>query len=152
MANQNYIRKSATQLVRYKLVNGLDKSATFFKRNMNNIGNVILAICPFAFFMLGQSVYADRGYYAFGGEVVLYIMIPTAAFILKGMAHEQWKPLYIPTPADRFTTYEGGGEYTIEQARLSEMILYMAELEDWFEDEGYVKKPQDDARAPRRDS
>lgn len=150
MANQNYTRKSATQLVRYKLINGLDKSASFLKRNLNNIGNLTLAISPFAFFMIGQYAYADRGYYAFGGEVVLYVAVPAVAFFLKAMAKEQWKPLYIPVPTERFTHYEGDGEYTMEQARIPELILYMAELEDWFEDEGYVQKPQDDARDTRR--
>lgn len=150
MANQNYTRKSATQLVRYKLINGLDRSASFFKRNMDAIANVVLALCPFAFFMLGQYAYADRGYYAVGGEVVLYIAVPSVAFFVKAMAREQWKPLYIPVPAERFTRYEGDGEYTMEQARISELVLYMAELEDWFEAEGYVQKPQDDARGTRR--
>ena len=150
MANQNYTRKSATQLIRYKLINGLDKSASFFKRNMDAIANIVLALCPFAFFMLGQYTYADRGYYAVGGEVVLYIAVPAVAFFVKAMAREQWKPLYIPVPAKRFTHYEGDGEYTMEQARISELVLYMAELEDWFEDEGYVQRPQDDARDIRR--
>lgn len=113
---------------------------------MDAIANIVLALCPFAFFMLGQYVYADRGYYAVGGEVVIYIAIPAVAFFVKAMAREQWKPLYIPVPAERFTHYEGDGEYTMEQARISELVLYMAELEDWFEDEGYVQRPQDDAR------
>lgn len=150
MARQNYTRKSATQLIRYKLINGLDKSAGFVKRNLDNIGNVILAVCPACFFMLGQYVYSERGYFAMGGEVVIYVFVPVFAFILKALAHEQWKPLYIPVPVERFTHYEGGGEYTIEQARISELILYMAELEDWFEDEGYTHKPQDDARVNDR--
>lgn len=40
----------------------------------------------------------------------------------------------IPVPQKRFTEDRGDGEVTIEYARLQELILYMDELEDWFEE------------------
>ena len=44
----------------------------------------------------------------------------------------------IPVPYERFTNvdYENG-KADVEQKRIQEMILYMADLEDWFDRNGY---------------
>lgn len=150
MANQNYTHKKTSHLIMYKLINTSSHLVLFLKRNLDAIGNVILALCPIIFLSVGEYVYSFRGYLAFGSEIALTIIIPAIAFLLKAVAKEQCKPLYIPVPRERLTQYKSNGEYVLDRDRIYEAILYLAELEDWLEDEGYIachQKSSEDASA-----
>lgn len=138
--NRNYTKKNVAQIVKYKIAHSINGGVSFFEHNLNRIGNIILALSPMAFTYVGMICYQDRGYFAYGGEVALYIAVPAIAFLLKAVAHENSKPLFIPVPVERFTSNEGDGEYSIRYDRLDELICYMAELEDWLEDENYTTR------------
>ena len=138
--NRNYTKKNVPQIVKYKIAHSINNGVSFFEHNLNRIGNIILALSPMAFTYVGMVCYQDRGYFAYGGEVALYIAVPVIAFLLKAVAHENNKPLFVPIPAQRFTNNEGDGEYSISNSRIDELICYMAELEDWLYDEGYTSE------------
>ena len=103
------------------------------------IGNALLVIGPFVMLFVGEYVYADRGYWATGGEVALPFL-----FVIVGLALKSYAKVSgtdhsdIPVPYHRFTdvNYENG-QVDVENRRLQEMILYMADLEDWFDRNGY---------------
>ena len=44
-----------------------------------------------------------------------------------------------PIPQERFTEKLPDGEVRLRNDRLQELILYMKDLEDWFENNGYTK-------------
>lgn len=56
-------------------------------------------------------------------------------YILKTYAKRTGKGLSIPKPVKRFTEVSEDGEITIPVDRVEELILYMCDLEDWFEKE-----------------
>lgn len=54
-------------------------------------------------------------------------------YILKTYAKRTGKGLSVPKPVKRFTEVSDDGEITIPTTRIEELILYMCDLEDWFE-------------------
>lgn len=107
--------------------------------HMSSIGGLLLASGPFVMLLLGEYTYANRGYWAIGGEVILPFVFVIAGFMLKSYARvSSTDHSDIPVPYDRFTEVDyDSGQVDVESRRLQEMILYMADLEDWFYRNGY---------------
>ena len=57
---------------------------------------------------------------------------------MKAIGNRAGKGASIPMPSKRFTEVDGDGEVTVEQSRLTELILYTADLEDWFAKRGML--------------
>lgn len=106
---------------------------------MSSIGNMLFVSGPFVMLLVGEYVYANRGYWAVGGEVLLPFIIVVAGLVLKSYARVSGTDHSdIPVPYDRFTEVDyDSGQVDVETKRLQEMILYMADLEDWFARNGY---------------
>lgn len=103
------------------------------------IGNVILASAPFVTLFCCKYVYDFRGYSAIGGEVFVPIILVITGFILKSYARVSGNDhVDLPVPYRRFTQVDDdNGQVDVDYNRVQEMILYMADLEDWFERNGY---------------
>lgn len=56
-------------------------------------------------------------------------------YVLKMYAKRTGKGISVPKPVTRFTEVSEDGEITIPTTRIEELILYMCDLEDWFEKE-----------------
>lgn len=104
-----------------------------------NAGNVLLVSGPFVMLLVGEFVFAERGYWAIGGEVILPFVFVIVGFALKSYARVSGKDRSdIPVPYRRFTNVDyNSGQVDVEYDRAQEMILYMADLEDWFDRNGY---------------
>jgi hypothetical protein len=90
-------------------------------------------------FYLGMWSFDSRGIYTFGGEIFIPIVALAISSFLKSFANKIGKGSTVPIPAKRFTTYdEESGEVSIEKKRLQEMLLYMADLEDWLSKKGML--------------
>ena len=74
------------------------------------------------------------------------LLIPVFAFVLihlmRQYANKIGKGIAIPLPMERFTECQGDGEVNVQYARLQEMILYMADLEDWLKRNGFTENKQ----------
>lgn len=110
----------------------------FIKKNLNNFANVMIGIAPFLFLLLGENSYANRGYFAVGGELLAvapaYVLVIA---ILKACAKRQHVIEGMPVPAERFTEVKGD-EVNVNYDRVNDLLLYVADLEDWMEKEGYT--------------
>ncbi len=110
---------------------------SFFRRNLNNFANVMIGVCPFLFLVIGELSYAKRGYLAMGGE-----MLALAPFwviliaVLKKCSKRQNVVDGMPVPSERFTEVNGD-EVNVKYDRVNDLLLYVADLEDWLEREGY---------------
>ncbi len=77
--------------------------------------------------------------YLVAGELKLNIgwflppMFWCIIYILKTYAKRTGKGISVPKPIKRFTEVSEDGEITIPVDRVEELILYMCDLEDWFE-------------------
>lgn len=60
----------------------------------------------------------------------------TISYMLKRIAVKSNKGYDVPVPFERFTKDEGDGEITVDQNRLQEMILYVADIEDYLTKKG----------------
>lgn len=106
----------------------------FFAVNMRYFANLISTAIPYVMYFIGQSVSLDRGRFAVGGEVFIPIFAAVVIYYLRQIANRSGKGNTIPVPEKRFTEVdESTGEVTILTARTEEMLIYMADLEDWFE-------------------
>ena len=91
---------------------------------------------PFLGLLLGVVMYEERGYFAIGGEWLLLVVLEFISSLLKRYVKQNriYNELDLPIPAKRFTKDVGGGEYQVDTDRLQEMILYVADVEDWLRD------------------
>lgn len=106
----------------------------FFAVNMRYFANLISTATPYVMYFIGQNVVLERGKFAIGGELFIPILIAVLVYYLRQIANRSGKGNSMPVPEKRFTEVdESTGEVTILTARTEEMLLYMADLEDWFE-------------------
>ena len=133
------MRRTFGQNVSMVLSNFIWKFQDVIANGVSGIGNALLVSGPFVMFLVGEYVYADRGYWAVGGEVILPFVFVIAGFALKSYARVSGTDHSdIPVPYRRFTKVDyNSGQVVVEYDRVQEMILYMADLEDWFDRNGY---------------
>lgn len=132
-------KRTVSQNIDVMMTNMRWKFNDAIAHGLSGIGNAILFVTPFLMLFIGEYVYADRGYWAFGGEVFLVVLLVALGFGLRSYARVSGQDMAdIPVPYDRFTKvdYESG-QVDVDYNRLQEMILYMADLEDWFARNGY---------------
>lgn len=103
-----------------------------------DIATLMLVVLPYAMYILGQRVALERGYIGFGGEAFVPVVIGVLAYYMREIGNRYNKGKSIPVPSKRFTSVDPDGEVSIEQSRLDELILYTADLEDWFAKRGML--------------
>lgn len=109
--------------------------------NLRNVVIIWRTILPYLMLYLGAYLYEQRGRFAIGGEVFIPLFVFIITYYIKQFANRIGKGERIPVPERRFTDVgEEDGEYTVETKRMEEMILYMADLEDWLQRKGLLKK------------
>ena len=96
-------------------------------------------ICPYVMWYLIIYLYGIRGEFKIGGEVFVPLAFFIIGNILRNLSVRRNHANSIPIPRKRFTQEEGYGEYSVEQARINEMILYVAEVENYLERKGLLK-------------
>lgn len=127
-----YVSKSILMDFKYEVI-------YFIKSNLRYFSQALDLIVPYIMYYLGMWSFNSRGTYTFGGEVFIPIVIMFASYFCKSFANKTGKGSTIPIPAKRFTIYdEESGEVSIEKKRLQEMLLYMADLEDWLNKKGML--------------
>lgn len=111
----------------------------FIESNLLNIANTINFVIPYAMFYFGQDVATKEG------KVIIHpmILIPLFTFIItffiKSIANKLGKGITVPVPDKRFTEVDEDGEVSVENNRLQELLLYVADVEDWIERKGLSK-------------
>lgn len=133
------VRRTFGQNVSMMWSNFVWKFQDVIANRMSGIGNALLASGPFVMLLVGEYAYADRGYWAVGGEVILPFIFVVVGFALKSYARVSGTDHSdIPVPYRRFTNVDyDSGQVDVDYGRVQEMILYMADLEDWFDRNGY---------------
>lgn len=106
--------------------------------NLYNFAELLLILLPYGMYFLGQWLYVERGYVAVGGEMFVPVLVLPLIYILKGVANKAGKGKAVPVPRERFTDVSEDGEVTIRTDRTQELILYIADLEDYLERKGLL--------------
>lgn len=107
----------------------------FIKSNLITFANILYLAAPYIMYFTGR--------YTANNEVGFEFFIPLAFIVviyyLRSTANKIGKGTTVPVPDNRFTQVdEDSGEVSVENNRIQELLLYMADLEDWMERKGML--------------
>lgn len=105
----------------------------YVKSSMYVISRLVNAFIPFACLLVGRKTEANLFLFAIG---IAFLML--SMFIVKEAANKAGKGNLPPVPRDRFTSVSEEGEVTVNIDRMQELLLYVADLEDYFERKGMM--------------
>jgi len=110
----------------------------FIENNLKNFANILNMVLPYLMYFVGQAAFKSRGYFAVGGEIFIPLVFGIIIYYIRSFANKIGKGITIPVPDERFTEVDEDGEVNVRNSRLQEMILYLADLEDWLERKGLL--------------
>lgn len=110
----------------------------FVTHNLRNFAQLLNLILPYVMYFIGQKVCANRGQVTVGSELFIPIVVYVIIYYLRSYANKIGKGMTIPVPEKRFTEVDDYGEVSIPNNRIQELILYLADLEDWLERKGLL--------------
>lgn len=111
----------------------------FIENNLRNFATLLSILLPFAMVVIGQAVALKRGSFTIGGEILIPPIVGVIIYFIKSFANKLGKGVTVPLPSKRFTLVDKEtGEVNILSDRAQELILYVADLEDWFERKGLL--------------
>ncbi len=105
----------------------------FIKSNLITFANILNLAIPYAMYFIGLYVAQIRDNAAVGGEIFIPLAVAVLNYYLRSTANKLGKGITIPIPDKRFTQVDEDGEVSIEHNRIQELLLYMADIEDWME-------------------
>ena len=110
----------------------------FLKNHLVTFANIITVIIPYIMYVVGQYVANEGKGFSIGWELIIPLMALLTVYILKSIANKIGKGITIPVPNKRFTEVDEDGEVSMEVNRTQELLLYIADLEDWLERKGLL--------------
>lgn len=123
----------------WEITRGIGYSVLYFvESNLRYVAGLIDIGLPYGMYLLGQAMALERGEFAIGGEIFVPAIVCIVVYYIKEIANRCNKGKRIPVPRERFTEVDEDGEVSIENSRLQELILYVADLEDWLERRGLL--------------
>ena len=105
----------------------------FLVSNMRGFANVLSISCPYMMYFLGQHIQSGNTSFIYSGELIIPLVIVFITYFLHSAANKTGKGNTCPVPAKRFTDVSEDGEVSIDHSRIQELLLYVADLEDWME-------------------
>lgn len=105
----------------------------FIQVNMRYMATIIEIALPYCMYMVGQNLAMERGSIEVGGEIFIPILCTVVIHYVKEFANKSGKGNTIPVPNKRFTEVDEDGEVSVENNRIQELLLYVADLEDYME-------------------
>lgn len=111
----------------------------FIENNLKNFATLLSIMLPFVMLLIGQAVALKRGSFAIGGEILIPPFIGVIIYFIRSFANKLGKGITVPIPKKRFTEVDNEtGEVNILNDRVQELILYVADLEDWLQRKGLL--------------
>lgn len=103
----------------------------FISINANYAVDFAEFMFPYVAYYCGTNEIANK--YIFFVPVAFSVIV----FYIRAMLNRIGRGSKIPVPAKRFTI-DNDGEIEVEKERISELIIYVSELEDYFEKKGMI--------------
>lgn len=110
----------------------------FIKNNLLTFANILNLIIPYVMYFVGQYAAINRNDITVGWELFIPLVFVVIIYYLKSTANKIGKGSTIPVHEQRFTRVDDDGEVSVEYDRIQELILYVADLEDWMERKGML--------------
>lgn len=106
---------------------------SWYNKNIGKVGSIILFFLPYATLFIGEELFRERKTILIGSELLFILVIQFVCFMFKKYSDKKGKGSTIPVPKIRFTEEDEDGEISIRNERIQELILYMDDLENYFE-------------------
>lgn len=110
----------------------------FIKRNLFRVSLLIEFILPYIMLYVGEYVYSYREDYLIGFEIIIpiigFMIIAFVDSLAKKLGHRD----EFPVPLSRFTTTDDDGAVITDTARITEMIIYVSEVEAYLDRHGKI--------------
>lgn len=111
----------------------------FIESNLVTFANILSLLLPYIMYFTGQHVgFMRNAHMSVGGEIFIPLAVIVVNYYMRSTANRLGKGVTVPIPDKRFTNVSHDGEVTIENRRIQELLLYMADLEDWLERKGLL--------------
>jgi hypothetical protein len=107
------------------------------KSSLRTYAKLLNGFLPYIMYLIGQYVFKERGRLTLGGELFIPIIIFILIWFINSYANKIGKGSTVPVPQKRFTEISDD-EVTVEHERVQEMILYVADVEDYLERKGLL--------------
>lgn len=107
------------------------------KSNLYSMLVIIELMSPFIILKISKSLGIDILNISM---IALWLLIYLVIYILKRLVNKQSYGYEFPVPRKRFTSCDGVGEYSINNDDIQEVILYLADVEDFLEKTGRLRK------------
>lgn len=118
--------------------NTIENTLYFVKSNLMRFANIINFILPYAMYFVGQYTAKGNGQIHVGAAIIIPVVVMLFTYYFKSYANKIGKGITVPVPEKRFTSIDDDGEVSVEHRRLQELILYIADVEDWLEKKGML--------------
>lgn len=105
----------------------------FVQVNVRYMATIADVALPYVMYILGQRLTIKRGAIEIGGEIFIPVLCTVLIHYVRELANKSGKGNTIPIPKRRFTEVSDDGEVSVENNRLQELLLYVADLEDYME-------------------
>lgn len=107
--------------------------------NLINIANALNCVLPFLMYYIGINLGTGK---IKRDNLIILLFIPVIfgffIWFFKRIADKTGKGKAFPIPSKRFTECDDYGEVSVEQDRIQELLLYVADVEDWLERRGLL--------------
>jgi hypothetical protein len=110
----------------------------FIKSNLIVFANILNLLVPYAMYFIGQHVAFGKNNFVISCEILIPLGLAILIYYLRSAANKIGKGMTIPIPDKRFTQVDEDGEVSVENKRLQELLLYVADVEDWLERKGML--------------
>lgn len=121
------------KIIKEVTIDALHLVTYFLVSNMRGFANTLSVACPYLMYFLGQFVQTGSYQFVYGYYLAIPIAIVLITYFLHSAANKSGKGNSCPVPARRFTSVSEDGEVTVDHGRLHELLLFVADLEDWME-------------------
>lgn len=132
-------KQSTFEIIKYGLVDGFWNLYDWFMGNSVSIGRALFYASPVCFSAWFEGLASDGHSLYFGPVTAFALVLTLVAGLMIIIGKSRKNPDDIPVPYEKFTKVDQDGVY-IDRDRLSELVQYMGDLEDWLGKNGYFDR------------
>lgn len=113
---------------------GLTNVVAWYRSRTRTFAVICDLCCGYTMLYIGSG-----GDIHFGWPLLVPIGFVLVAGYLRWYGNRIGKGVTIPVPSKRFTEVDDDGMVSVDYDRTQELLLYIADLEDWLERRGIVR-------------
>lgn len=115
--------RTIVNVIRYKTIHSL-----------SSLSKIIIWVTPIVMYWIG------RGCIKFDVWIILPILLICIASIIRRVSNHMGVGETFPVPKERFTSVDEDGNPSVGVQRIHELILYVADVEEWLQKNGYIRE------------